>query len=101
MGVGYLNTENQYRFVPDGAEYGLSVQASPTKAEVVDPSGADVTGAWWALYVGTGGTIVLDMSGSGTLLSFVNIPNGTWLPVSCTKIYQTGTTASDILGMTG
>lgn len=99
--VGFVNLENKYRAVPDGTEYGLAVQASPRSAEEIDPSGGNVTGTWWALYIGTGGDVTVNMAGTGTNLTFANVPNGTWLPICCTQVYQTGTDASDILGMTG
>ncbi len=97
--TGFANTENRYRVEPGGTEYGFTVQASPTKAEDVDPTSGDVTGAWWALYIGTSGDVKVDMSGSGTV-TFKNVPVG-WLPISCTKVYRTGTDAADIIGMTG
>jgi hypothetical protein len=47
------------------------------------------------LYVGSGGTIVVKTV-SGTNLTFTNVNNGAFLPVICTMVYSTGTTASDI-----
>jgi hypothetical protein len=51
-----------------------------------------------ALYVGTGGTVkVKDLDGTdGT---YVNVSNGQILPVSVSRVYSTGTTASNIVGL--
>lgn len=48
------------------------------------------------LYVGTGGTVVVTTK-NGTALTFVNVADGTFLPVIVTQVLSTGTTASDIL----
>ena len=47
------------------------------------------------LYVGTGGTVVVKTI-RGTDLTFVNVGDGSFLPVVCVMVYSTGTTASDI-----
>lgn len=48
------------------------------------------------LYVGTGGTLVVQTV-KGTQLSFYNVPNGYFMPVMCNMVYATGTTCADIL----
>jgi len=50
-----------------------------------------------AIYVGTGGNIAIECWGSSTSVTYTNVPNGTWLPVSARKVLSTGTTASDIV----
>jgi len=52
-----------------------------------------------AIYVGTGGDIALELWGSSTEVTYHNIPDGTFLPVSARKVLSTGTTASDIVRM--
>lgn len=51
------------------------------------------------LYVGGGGTLVLTMIG-GETVSFVAVGAGTILPVRARRVLQTGTTATDIVGLT-
>lgn len=48
------------------------------------------------LFVGTGGNVKADIINVGTV-TFLNVPNGTWIFVRAKKVYATGTTASDIV----
>lgn len=50
------------------------------------------------VYVGTGGTVKVDLA-TGTGISFLNVPDGTLLPIQATLIYSTanGTTASNLV----
>ncbi len=48
------------------------------------------------LYIGTGGNVKADIVNVGTV-TFLNVPNGTWIYVRVKKVYATGTTASDIV----
>lgn len=52
-----------------------------------------------ALYVGTGGTIVMRLVGDTADTTWTNVPNGAILPVRPQFIRATGTTASAILGI--
>ena len=63
-----------------------------------------------SLYIGTGGNIAVmpwyngesnSASTTGVLGAkiFLNVPNGTFLPIGCTKVFATGTTASNILAI--
>ncbi len=51
-----------------------------------------------ALYVGTGGTVVV-RAHDGTEASYVGVPTGLILPVRAVRVLATGTTASDIVAM--
>jgi len=51
------------------------------------------------LFVGTGGDIVVDLKDIGTGLTFKNIADGTFLPLWVKKVYNTGTTATDIISI--
>lgn len=51
-----------------------------------------------ALYVGTGGNLKVTMSG-GDDVTFVNIADGSFLPILVDKVFATGTTASNILAL--
>lgn len=69
------------------------------EGEAVTPS--DTVGFTYnarSLYVGTGGTVVLLTLG-GTALTFVNVPSGSILPIQCSRVNSTGTTASNIVAL--
>lgn len=77
--------------------------APATKAAAVTASDSTVVNAR-ALYVGTGGTVAVHMLGNAaspgeTSVSFVNVPSGTLLPISCYRVLSTGTTASNIVAL--
>ncbi|GAA0738018.1 spike base protein, RCAP_Rcc01079 family [Sphingomonas japonica] len=52
-----------------------------------------------ALYVGSGGTLVLRASGSTGDASFRNVASGSVLPVRASHVRATGTTAADIVAL--
>lgn len=72
--------------------------------EVVDLASTDWTpsagfnGSARALWVGTTGNVKVDVLGGSTAITFKNVPVG-WLEVTVTKVYKTGTTASDIIAV--
>lgn len=51
-----------------------------------------------ALYVGTGGDVVLK-GVNGADVTFANVPDAAILPVRASHVRATGTTASDIVGL--
>ena len=50
------------------------------------------------LYVGTGGTLKV-RTAAGDDITFVNIANGTFLPVQVVRVFATGTGASNIIAL--
>lgn len=50
------------------------------------------------LYIGTGGTLRVLTSGNDDV-TFSNIQDGTFLPVQVLRVFTTGTSASDIIGL--
>lgn len=50
------------------------------------------------LYVGTGGDLVVTTVG-GDKITFVNIQDGSFLPIQVVKVWATGTTADDIIAL--
>ncbi len=71
-------------------------------ALAVTPSDATVIPTTRALYVGVGGTVVVvtaDAVSASTTSTFVGVPAGTVLPIQVTKVYSTGTTATNILAL--
>jgi hypothetical protein len=77
-----------------------SVSAPATRAVVVVPHDvnalADVPKA---LFVGTGGTLVLRGAGGGGDVAFKNLPSGSLLPVRAAFVRAAGTTAADIVAL--
>lgn len=51
-----------------------------------------------AIYVGTGGSIVLTTA-KGNDLTFKNVPSGSVLSVRALKVKATNTTATDLIGL--
>jgi hypothetical protein len=52
------------------------------------------------LYVGGTGDVTL-LTVDGTVLTFVGVPAGTFLPVIAQRVNSTGTTATSIVGLVG
>ena len=51
-----------------------------------------------ALYVGTLGNVKVDMN-DGTTVTWKTLAAGVIHPIGCIKVYSTGTTAVDIIGV--
>lgn len=61
-----------------------------------DSTDLEYTGV--VLYIGTGGDVKVDASLAGTE-TFKNLPDGSILPVKVDRVYASGTTATDIIGL--
>ena len=48
------------------------------------------------LYVGTGGNVKVTMA-DANVVTFKNVPSGTFMPILITQVWSTGTTASDFI----
>jgi hypothetical protein len=70
-----------------------------TKAVEITPSD-DTFFSPCSLYVGTGGTMkVVFPESLTTVITLVNIPDGTILPILVVKVLATDLTADDIVGL--
>ena len=49
------------------------------------------------LYVGTGGDVVVMPSGNTATVTFVTVPDGSFLPIYITMVYSAGTDTADML----
>lgn len=58
--------------------------------------GGDNNGA--VLYVGTGGDLKV-LTAGGDEVTFVGVSGGTFIPVNCIQVFNTGTTAADIVAL--
>lgn len=51
------------------------------------------------IYVGVSGDLKVDMDDSGTAIAFVGLASGIIHPIRARKVYATGTTATNIVGV--
>lgn len=75
---------------------------SAHNAVAVTPSDSTILPITRALYVGTGGTLVVvmaDADTTSTTVTYTNVANGAILPIQVSKVYSTSTTASNILAL--
>lgn len=69
-------------------------------AAAITPSNTtDLTVYARGIYVGVGGNITVDMTDSGTNITFLAVPQGTILPVQVKRVYSTGTTATNLVAL--
>ena len=68
-------------------------------AMTVTPSDTvDLTYVSRGIYVGGAGNLSVIMD-TGVTVTFAGIPSGTFLPICCTRVMATSTTATNILAM--
>jgi hypothetical protein len=76
------------------------INGPASKAVPITPSdGADIAVATRGIYVGGGGDLRVDMQGGGPPLTFVGVAAGTILPIRVSRVYNTGTTATNLIGL--
>lgn len=66
---------------------------------IVPSDTAELPRATKALYVGTGGTVVLRSLNGAEDVTFTNVPSGGILDVRIRAVRSTGTTAADMVGL--
>lgn len=74
------------------------VRASAETYQQIDPTGGDIVKTFAALYVGVTGNIKVDSPNGDVGILFTNVPVGMF-PVAVAKVYQTGTTATGLVGI--
>ena len=74
-------------------------QGIADEAEAITPSDATQFLEKSVLYIGTTGNVTVDMLGGGTAITFTNVFGGTFLPILVSRVYATGTTATNIVRM--
>ena len=85
--------------VPEVPKYADALMHLPAQSAVaITPSDAsNLARESRGIWVGGAGDLKVDMVGTGTGVTFVGIPAGSLLPLRVSKIYATGTTATDIV----
>ena len=77
-----------------------SVSGPATRVAAVVPHDVDpLPEVPKALYVGTGGTVILRGVGGGTDVTFANVASGSYLLVRALYVRATGTSAADIVAL--
>jgi len=76
---------------------GLSAPAD-NAASVTPHDSNDLSIVTRGIYVGTSGDLKVDLSGGDTV-TFANIAAGVIHPLRVQRVYSTGTTATDIVGV--
>jgi hypothetical protein len=74
------------------------ILAPASSAAAVTPSDTvDIAFVTRALYVGTSGTVVAIID--GVAVTFVGVAGGSILPIRCSRVNSTSTTASNIVAL--
>lgn len=68
-------------------------------AAITPADGADLPDTAYGIYVGGAGNITVDMIGIGANITFLAVPVGTVLPIIATRVYSTGTTATNLVAL--
>jgi hypothetical protein len=76
----------------------MNNQSIPSNASAITPN--DTTNQHYlGIYVGATGDIRVQMAGGGAPVTFVGAIAGTMLPIEVTRVYLTGTTAANLVGV--
>lgn len=67
-------------------------------AAITTSDSAALANSTRGIYVGGAGDVKVDLGGSGTV-TFAGVPAGTILPVRASKVYATGTTATNLVAL--
>ena len=84
--------------IPSVPQLGAQDTAPSSSAAAVTPNDSTVLALTRALWVGTGGNLKVTM-GYGTDVTFTAVPDGKLMPIRVTKVFSTGTTASNIVAI--
>lgn len=74
------------------------LQPSPQFMAVVPSDGSDLPAASRAIYIGGAGDLRV-MSIAGDTVTFVGVPAGSVLPIRCSRVLSTGTTATNLVAL--
>ena len=72
-------------------------QGIADEAEVVVPDNTTTFAEPSALYIGGGGDVTVDLAKGGSNITFPAVFAGTWMPILVTRVYLTGTSATNIV----
>lgn len=75
------------------------VEPAANAAAITPNNGADLAANTRGLYVGVSGDVKVDMVTGGTGVTFVGLAAGIIHPLQVKRVYATGTTALNIVGL--
>ncbi len=70
-----------------------------SNASAITPHDTNKIDGTAGIYVGGTGNLKVDMCGGDTGITFAGVPAGTILPIQVVKVYATGTSATNIVGL--
>jgi len=80
----------------------MKVRVYPTREQalaITPNDGSDLAFATRGIYIGGFGNLRVDMQDGGAAVTFVGVNAGSVLPVRASKVYATGTTAINLVGL--
>lgn len=95
--IAHTSEDNSLK--PTGSQNPLPIKGdSAQSGNSITPNDATVFSATKGIYVGVGGDVKVTMKG-GSTITFVGLAPGVIHPISVTKVFATGTTALNIVGV--
>jgi len=82
-----------------GSHRSANATVSAHSALAVTTSDSTIIPVTRALFIGTGGTLVVTMAEDENDVTFINIADGTVFPIQVSKVLATGTTAASIVAL--
>lgn len=80
------------------APFSTTADSCAVNCIAITPADTDLVQPVRAIYVGGSGNLKINDTGNGAV-TFYNVPAGVILPVMARRIYATGTTATNIVGL--
>lgn len=71
----------------------------PIDADTITPNDNTDLTTPGVLYVGSGGTLIIRMMNTTASYTFLNVPNGAFLPIMASRVVSTGTTCTGIIAL--
>ena len=79
-------------------EYGFSPQSPAAAGIGITPADSNLAKNARALYIGVGGDVAVQFAGGAkNIVTFKNVPTGTFMPLTVVQVRNTNTTATDIV----
>ena len=79
--------------------HAVGLESPAIRAVAITPNdSADLAISCRGVYVGTGGDLRVTTTGGDTI-TFPGLPDGSILPVRCSRVFATDTTASGLIGL--
>ncbi len=80
------------------APFSTTPDSCAVNCVAITPADTDLAAPVRAIYIGGSGNLKINDTGGGSV-TFSNVPAGVILPVMASRIWATGTTCSNIIGL--